>query len=200
MASRIRNVALTDAPAISRIYAPYVADHAISFELVPPDTAEMEKRIAGVITQYPWLVFEEDGDVLGYAYAAAHNPRHAYQWSVNVSVYLDVRAHRRGIGRALYTALFDLLRRQRFVNAYAGITLPNAASVGLHEAMGFVPVAVYPRVGFKFGKWYDTTWLHLRLAEEDGPPVGDPLPTAELWRDPSIERMLAAYAQTIRSV
>jgi L-amino acid N-acyltransferase YncA len=200
MASRIRNVAPTDAPAISRIYAPYVADHAISFELVPPDTAEMETRIAGVITQYPWLVFEEDGDVLGYAYAAAHNPRHAYQWSVNVSVYLDARAHRRGIGRALYTALFDLLRRQRFVNAYAGITLPNAASVGLHEAMGFVPVAVYPRVGFKFGKWYDTTWLHLRLVEEDGPPVGDPLPAAELWRDPSIERMLAAYAQTIRSV
>jgi len=196
MASRIRNVALTDAPAISRIYAPYVTDHAISFEGVPPDAAEMEQRIRGTITQYPWLVFEQDGDVLGYAYAATHNPRLAYQWSVNVSVYLDARAHRRGIGRALYTALFDLLRRQRFVNAYAGITLPNAASVGLHQAMGFVTVAVYPRVGFKFGRWHDTTWLHLRLVEEDGPPAGDPLPVADLWRDPAVAKMLDAYQST----
>jgi L-amino acid N-acyltransferase YncA len=196
MASRIRSIELTDAPAIARIYAPYVSDHAISFELVPPDTAEMERRINGVITQYPWLVFEEDGEVIGYAYAAAHNPRFAYQWSVNVSVYLDARAHRRGIGRALYTALFDLLRRQRFVNAYAGITLPNAASVGLHQAMGFVTVAVYPRVGFKFGRWHDTTWLHLRLVEEDGPPAGDPLPVADLWRDPAVAKMLDAYQST----
>jgi phosphinothricin acetyltransferase len=200
MASRIRNVELTDAPAIQRIYAPYVTDHAISFEGVPPDAAEMERRITGTIDRYPWLVFERDGEVLGYAYAAAHNPRLAYQWSVNVSVYLDARAHRLGIGRALYTALFDLLRRQRFVNAYAGITLPNAASVGLHESMGFVTVAVYPRVGFKFGRWHDTTWLHLRLVEEDAPPAGDPVPAPELWRDPSIESMLAACARTARSV
>ena len=176
MASRIRNVALTDAPAISRIYAPYVTDHAISFEMVPPDAAEMERRITATTAGYPWLVHEEDGEVLGYAYAATHNPRTAYQWSVNVSVYLDARVHRRGVGRALYTALFDLLRRQRFVNAYAGITLPNAASVGLHDAMGFVTVAVYPRIGFKFGRWHDTTWLHLRLVEEDAAPAGDPLP------------------------
>lgn len=199
MASRIRNVSLTDASAISRIYAPYVTDHAISFELEPPDTAEMERRISGVAAQYPWLVYEEDGEVLGYAYAATHNPRLAYQWSVNVSVYLDARAHRRGIGRALYEALFDLLRRQRFVNAYAGITLPNAASVGLHEAMGFVTVAVYPRVGFKFGRWHDTTWLHLRLVDEDEAPVGDPLPAEALWRESAVEESLAAYARKIRA-
>jgi L-amino acid N-acyltransferase YncA len=198
MASRIRNVNPTDAPAIQRIYAPYVTDRATSFEMVPPDAAEMERRIRDTIDQYPWLVFESDGEVLGYAYAGTHNPRHAYQWSVNVSVYLDARVHRRGVGRALYTALFDLLRRQRYVNAYAGITLPNEASVGLHEAMGFVTVAVYPRVGFKFGRWHDTTWLHLRLVEEDGPPAGDPLPASELWRDPSIEPMLAANARSIR--
>jgi L-amino acid N-acyltransferase YncA len=198
MASRIRNVELTDASAIQRIYAPYVTDHAISFEGVPPDAAEMERRIVGTIDRYPWLVFEREGEVLGYAYAAAHNPRLAYQWSVNVSVYLDASTHRQGIGRALYTALFDLLRRQGFVNAYAGITLPNAASVGLHESMGFVTVAVYPRVGFKFGRWHDTTWLHLRLVEEDAPPAGDPVPAPEMWRDPSIESMLAACARTIR--
>jgi L-amino acid N-acyltransferase YncA len=198
MASRIRNVELADAPAIARIYAPYVTDRATSFEMTPPDAAEMEQRIRGTIDHYPWLVFESEGEVLGYAYAGTHNPRQAYQWSVNVSVYLDARVHRRGVGRALYTALFDLLRRQRFVNAYAGITLPNAASVGLHEALGFVTVAVYPRIGFKFGKWHDTTWLHLRLIEEDTPPAGDPLPAPELWRDPSVEPMLAACAQTIR--
>jgi L-amino acid N-acyltransferase YncA len=196
MASRIRNVELSDAPAISRIYAPYVTDTATSFERVPPDAEEMEQRIAATIGQYPWLVFEQDGEVLGYAYAGAHSSRHAYQWSVNVSVYLDARAHRRGIGRALYTVLFELLRRQRFVNAYAGITLPNAASVGLHEAMGFVTVAVYPRVGFKFGKWHDTTWLHLRLVEEDAPPAGDPLPPEELWRDPSVQKLLADAYQS----
>ena len=198
MASRIRNVALTDAPAIQRIYAPYVTDRATSFEMAPPDDAEMERRISGTVHQYPWLVYEHEGEVLGYAYAATHNPRQAYQWSVNVSVYLDARVHRRGVGRALYTALFDLLRRQRYVNAYAGITLPNAASVGLHEALGFVTVAIYPRVGFKFGRWHDTTWLHLRLVEEDGPPAGDPMPTPELWGDPSIEPMLAACVETIR--
>jgi L-amino acid N-acyltransferase YncA len=176
MASRIRHVSLSDAPAIQRIYAPYITDSVISFEMTPPDTAEMAQRIGSTIRQFPWLVFERDGDVLGYAYAGTHNPRVAYQWSANVSVYLDARIHRQGVGRALYTTLFDLLRRQRYVNAYAGITLPNEGSVGLHQAMGFVTVAVYPKVGFKFGKWWDTTWLHLRLAEGDAPPVGDPLP------------------------
>lgn len=178
MASRIRNVALTDAPEISRIYAPYVTDHATSFELVPPDAAEMERRIGDTTARYPWVVFEHDGEVLGYAYAAAHNPRLAYQWSVNVSVYLDAGAHRRGIGRALYTALFDLLRRQGFVNAYAGITLPNPASVGLHEALGFRHLGVYRGVGHKHGRWYDVGWWHLELRplpERPEPP--SPLPT-----------------------
>ena len=159
----IRSVDLTDAQAVQAIYAPFVLDSAISFETVVPDVIEIRRRIEAQRERYPWLVLEADRAVVGYAYASAHRTRQAYQWSVDVSVYVDRAVHRRGIGRALYVALFDFLRRQRFVNAYAGITLPNPSSVGLHESLGFEPVGVYRRVGFKFDRWHDVVWLHLRL-------------------------------------
>jgi L-amino acid N-acyltransferase YncA len=197
MAKRIRRAAATDAETIRRIYAPFVADMATSFETVPPDITEIERRLATHGDRYPWIVFENAGEVLGYAYASAHNERHAYQWSVNVSVYIDPRAHRSGVGRALYTALFELLRRQRFVNAYGGITLPNPASVGLHESLGFVPVGTYSRVGFKFGTWHDVMWLHLRLADAPAPP-GDPLPIARLFHDEGVRAVLDACAESVR--
>jgi len=175
VAGRIRSASRDDAEAIQQIYAPFVREHATSFETVPPDRIEVERRIADAGTAYPWLVYEERDAVLGYAYASQHSSRHAYQWSTNVSVYIDPRAQRRGIARCLYSALFDVLRRQRFVNAYGGITLPNPASLGLHISMGFVPVGVYRGVGFKFGRWHDVMWLHLRLRDDER-PAGDPLP------------------------
>jgi len=131
METRIRSVAVSDAEAVREIYAPFVSDVATSFEVVVPDLNEVERRIQMQRDRYPWLVFEKDAKVLGYAYASAHRSRPAYQWCVEVSVYVDPQAHRRGVGRALYEALFELLRRQGFVNAYAGITLPNPASMGL---------------------------------------------------------------------
>jgi phosphinothricin acetyltransferase len=136
----------------------------------------MEQRIAATLPHFPWLVEEQQGQVVGYAYASRHHERAAYQWSVNVSVYIDEAHRRRGVGRALYTKLFDLLRQQGLCGAYAGITLPNAGSVGLHESLGFRPVGIYRAVGHKLGAWYDVGWWQLSLCERipDPPPPRPP--------------------------
>ena len=159
-----------DAAAIAAIYAPNVERKPASFELVAPDAAQMAARIRSVLERWPWLVLEEGGAVLGYCYAGAYAERAAYQWSATVSVYARDGQHRRGIGRRLYGVLFDVLRRQGVCNAFAGITLPNDASVGLHRAMGFEPVGIYRRVGFKFGAWHDVGWFGCRLDESAGEP------------------------------
>ena len=152
----------------------------ISFETVAPDAAEMASRIAATLPRYPWLVCEVGGVVAGYAYASQHRVRAAYQWAVDVAVYIDSRYHRQGLGRALYVALFRLLARQGIYNAYAGITLPNAKSVGLHEALGFVPVGVYREVGFKCGRWLDVGWWQLALMPKPAAEPPAPTPFAEL--------------------
>jgi phosphinothricin acetyltransferase len=191
----IRNVELADAAAIRDIYAPFVSESATSFEADPPDAAVMARRIEELREKYPWLVFEVAGEVLGYAYASPHRAaRKAYQWCVETSVYIHEQVRRRGIGRALYASLFELLRRQGYVNAYAGITLPNAGSRRLHESMGFVPIGVYPRIGFKFGKWHDVLWLQLRL-QETAEPVADPLPAKELFGQTGVRTLLENYAR-----
>ena len=159
----IRLATIADAPQFAAIYAPYCSDSVISFEEVAPSADEMAGRIAATLVRFPWLVFEEAGDIRGYAYAGRHRDRAAYRWSTDVSAYVRVDWHHRGIGRALYTRLFEILVRLGYYNAFAGITLPNAASVGLHESMGFVPVGVYRRVGYKFGTWHDTGWWQLEL-------------------------------------
>ena len=175
---RIRAAAVTDAAAIQAIYGPVVERTAISFEETAPTVAEMAARIAATLPMHPWLVCEEAGHVLGYAYAGSHKARAAYRWSVDVTIYIDATAHRSGVGRALYTVLFDLLARQNFHMAFAGIALPNPASIGLHEAMGFRPLGVYPQVGFKFGRWHDAGWWH-RLLSAATPPA-EPIPFASL--------------------
>jgi L-amino acid N-acyltransferase YncA len=197
MAHRIRRVDVADAEAVRAIYAPFITDSATSFEAVVPDLAEIERRLQAHADYYPWLVFERDGTVLGYAYGSPHRARTAYQWSVEVSVYIDARAHRQGVGRALYTALFGLLRRQCYMNAFAGITLPNAPSVGLHESLGFVPVGVFRQIGFKFDRWHDVGWLHLRLSDAAKPP-SDPLPTAGLWHNGEVTMLLDECARSVR--
>jgi L-amino acid N-acyltransferase YncA len=169
----IRPAETRDAAAIAAIYAPHITEGVASFEMIPPDAAEMLTRMQQTTKSYPWLVCEKDGAVVGYAYAGPHNARAAYVWSVNVTVYIAQRHHRAGVGRTLYTALFARLRQQGFYNAYGGITLPNAGSVGLHEAMGFKLVGVYGAVGYKFGAWRDVGWWHLALQEK---PAGDPQP------------------------
>jgi L-amino acid N-acyltransferase YncA len=196
MGKRIRSIKMSDAPAVRDIYAPFVSDSATSFEVVPPDVSEVERRIMNLRTRFPWLVFESDGKVLGFAYASPHRSRPAYRWSVDVSVYINSDSHHRGIGRALYMALFELLRRQGYFNAYAGIALPNQASVGLHESLGFSQIGIFERTGFKFGQWHDVVWFQLRLLE-DPSPTEDPLHPDKLFEDDHIIAMLDECAQTV---
>ena len=166
-----------DGEALSDIYRPAVTDCATSFEVVPPDGAEMAQRVSRVLERTPWLVWERDGRVLGYAYASSHRERAAYQWSVEVSAYIHPDAKRGGVGRSLYTSLFAALVVQGFRNAYAGITLPTPESVGFHTAMGFTPVGVYRGIGYKHGAWHDVIWLERALAPRDiDPPAPVPLP------------------------
>jgi phosphinothricin acetyltransferase len=179
MTLEIRMAIDDDAEQIAAIYAPYVRDTPISFEVDPPTGAEMAARIAAVSASHPWLVCTDGARVVGYSYAGKHHERAAYRWSADVSVYVDASAHRRGIGRALYTALLQVIAAQRFYNAYAGITLPNPPSVGLHEAMGFTPVGVYRRVGFKLGAWHDVGWWALALRPPDLVPAA-PRPVGAL--------------------
>ncbi len=180
-----------DAAAIAEIYRPVVAGTAISFEIDPPSPAEMEQRIRAVLGYAPWLMCEEGGTVVGYAYAGRHRERAAYGWCVDVSVYVREAMRRGGVGRALYGSLFALLRLQGFCAAHAGITLPNPASVGLHESLGFLPVGVYRKVGFKGGAWHDVGWWQLELRERRGapPPV---LGLDELRRHPGFDAALGA--------
>jgi phosphinothricin acetyltransferase len=177
----IRFATPDDAAGVAAVYAPYCST-PISFELEPPDAVEISARMAKVLEAYPWLVAEEDGAIVGYAYGSRHRERAAYRWSVDVSVYVQQGRHRLGIGRRLYAILFDLLRRQGFVNAYAGVTLPNPGSVGLHESLGFEPVGVYRRVGYKCGAWHDVAWYQLRLQEPTAPPA-PPSAIAPSWTD-----------------
>jgi L-amino acid N-acyltransferase YncA len=164
-----------DAAAIAVIYAPSVSGGVASFEATPPGEAEMGRRIADGSRTHPWLVAERDGAVAGYAYGAPHRSRAAYRWTVEVTVYVDARRQRSGVGRELYGALLPLLARQRFHLAVAGITLPNDASVALHEAAGFEPVGVYREIGYKNGAWHDVGWWQARLraaGERPEEPLG----------------------------
>jgi len=183
-----------DAEQIAAIYAPNVTDTIISFELEPPTADEMRRRIEITLQRYPWLVCERQGRLLGYAYAGAHRSRAAYQWSVDVSVYVHEEARRTGVGRALYASLFAALEHQGFYNAYAGATLPNPASVGLHEAMGFRPVGVYRGTGYKMGAWHDVGWWHLPLRER----VADPDSPADLPSVLGSEEWEAALAKGLQ--
>ena len=168
----IRPATPEDGAALAAIYAPAVDGAATSFERDPPDAAEMAARVASVVTFTPWLVLEQGGAIVGYAYASRHKERWAYQWSVDTAIYVAPGHHRSGVGRALYAALFPILRRQGFFVAHAGITLPNEGSVRLHESFGFQPIGVYPAVGWKLGAWRDVGWWRLALRE----PAADPAP------------------------
>ena len=172
--NKVRIATASDAAAIAAIYAPIVRDTAISFETEPPTPSMIAQRIREGLEIYPWLTAERDGRIMGYAYASKHRERSAYRWSADVSTYVDECARRSGVGRALYGQLIAILREQGFHAAFAGIALPNAASIGLHEAMGFQPLGIYKEVGFKLGSWHDVGWWRLGLTqslEMPGEPV-----------------------------
>jgi L-amino acid N-acyltransferase YncA len=179
MSQIIRLATADDAPFIQAIYAPIVRETTISFETEPPDAAEIAARIAKVQQMYPWLVLEQDGIFAGYAYATRQRDRAAYQWNVEVSVYVDPAQQGKGVGWALYETLFNILRRQGFYNAYAIITLPNPASVAIHEKVGFRFLTQLPETGYKFGAWHATGWWALELQPKPANPP-PPIPLRQL--------------------
>ena len=167
-----------DAAACAAIYEPYVRTTAISFEDQAPRPDQLGKRIERFQRSHQWLVAEDDDQVVGYAYGCPHRERAAYRWATEVSVYVNIERHRRGYGRALYRELLPQLADRGFHTALAGVTLPNDASVALHESLGFSPVGVYRGIGYKLGSWWDVGWWQLALRERDGDtPPSDPAPT-----------------------
>jgi L-amino acid N-acyltransferase YncA len=169
---KVRDANAHDAEACAAIYAPYVTDTTITFEYEPPSAAEMARRIAAAQRAHAWLVLEDDGRVVGYAYAGPYKERAAYRWSSEVSVYLEMGRRRSGSGRLLYEALFERLAERGFRTLVAVMTLPNDASEDLHRAMGFEPIGTFRRVGWKHGQWRDVAWAQRSLGADDGPPVG----------------------------
>src|SRR5688572_30833437 len=217
----IRLATTDDAAAISAIYGPYCESTVISFEEMAPSAEEMARRIAAIGATRPWIVLESacgpsearsgrasasgggapralknDGQIIGYAYASAHHERAAYRWSVSTAIYISRHHHRRGAGRALYTTLFALLRVLGYRQATAGITLPNAASVGLHAAFGFAPVGVYRGIGYKMGGWHDVGWYQAEIQPVSAQPE-EPLSVRDLadtstW-DNAVQQGLKLY-------
>lgn len=155
----IRSVQLADAKAIQAIYQPYVTETAITFEVDVPTVLEFERRITKTLARYPYLVAEVDGKVLGYAYASTYYARAAYDWTVELSIYISKEARGQGIGSALYDALEEELKARGYLRFLACIALPNEASIAMHEKRGYVQVSHFPKVGYKFEQWHDIVWM-----------------------------------------
>lgn len=161
----IRVATPADASGILAIYAPYIENTSFTFETEVPSVAAFAERIDHYLQNWPWLVFEVDGRIAGYAYASGYRERVAYQWSVECSVYVHDDHLRAGVAGALYAALFEILKKQGFRNVYAVINLPNQRSVAFHESCGFRYFATYEQVGYKLGQWKNVGWWRLILNE-----------------------------------
>ncbi len=165
----IRMATVADVPQILEIYGPYVKNTAISFEYTVPTLEEFTGRFLSITARFPWLVWEEAGRILGYAYGSLPFERAAYQWCAEASIYLHPEAHRKGIGKQLYAALEVYLQAQGYHKVYAIITTANEASVAFHKAVGYRHTATMPHCGYKFGSWYGTVWMEKDLTEAETP-------------------------------
>jgi phosphinothricin acetyltransferase len=173
LAGSLREAEREDAKAIREIYAPFVRETAVSFEITVPDEAEMARRIEDVRSYASWLVFVDEARkrIAGYAYGSKHRSREAYRWALEVSVYVDEPYRRQGVARILYRRLFHRLAEQGYFTALAGVALPNPGSVGFHQSMGFTPVGIFHRIGYKFGSWHDVGWWQTSLQPEGKSPI-----------------------------
>ncbi len=170
MANGIRTANIEDSADILRIYAHYIINTAYTFEVDVPEISQFTKRVEEISKEYPFLVYVQDEKIVGYAYASKHKERAAYCYDVDVSVYLDIECVGAGIGTKLYNMLFEMLKKQGFYNAYAGITVPNERSVELHKKYGFEDIGVFKKTGYKFDKWHGVQWMGKTLQEHTVPP------------------------------
>lgn len=175
----IRLAAPTDAKAILDIYAPYIINTSLTFETEVPSEKDFGKRINDYLQNWPWLVCEIDGLIAGYAYGSKYRERSGYQWCVESSVYIHDDFKQKGIADALYTALFEILKRQGYYTVYAVINLPNDRSVVFHEKLGFEYFATYKNVGYKLGQWKNVGWWQLTLYQYKDEP-SSPIKFSEL--------------------
>ncbi|MHB8127698.1 MAG: GNAT family N-acetyltransferase [Mobilitalea sp.] len=171
VSKKIRLAVENDSVSLLNIYGEFIRDTAVTFETVVPSVLEFSKRIRDVLEDSPWLVCELNGENIGYAYASKHRERAAYQWSVDVTVYVNPLYHRKHIATALYTALIELLKIQGYYSAYSGISLPNLKSEAFHESFDFKPVGVFHNVGYKFGEWRDVKWFELTISKHSKNPT-----------------------------
>jgi phosphinothricin acetyltransferase len=167
-----RDATPADAGRLLDIYSPYVSDSATSFETAVPTLEEFASRITKYASEWCWLVAEMDGEIAGYAYGGQHRERAAYRWSVETSAYVHSSFQGRGLAKALYFELFSRLAERGYCNALAVIVLPNPASIRLHESVGFEPIGVFKRAGWKFGQWHDVAWYQRAIRNE--PPCAEP--------------------------
>ena len=170
----IRVATKDDAAGMLEIYAPFILNSGITQETEVPSTEEFQKRILSNLTERPWLVCEIDNEIAGYAYAGKHRDRKGYQWCTEPSVYLSEKYFGLKVGDALYTALFDILKIQGYVNAYAVITLPNDRSVAFHKKFGFSYLTTYKKIGYKLGQWHDVGWMQYEVVPHKEDP-SDPI-------------------------
>lgn len=160
----IRLIKPEDAAGVLSVYAPYVQHTNISFEYEVPAVEDFTQRIATIMQSYPWLVCEQEGKIIGYAYGGQHRARTAYKWSVETAIYMGEHYRGKGIGKQLYTTLFELLKLQGYATAFAGMTLPNDKSEALHRSCGFEEIGVFKNIGYKNNQWHDVKWMQLNLA------------------------------------
>ena len=189
-ATMIRPAQVDDGAAVASVYAPYVRDTPVSFEVEPPTEATMTERINATLATHPWLVAERNGELVGFAYAGKHSQRAAYRWTVDVTVYIRDGERRTGLGRPLYQALLATLRLQGFRSAFAEIVLPNPGSVRLHEAMGFKHIGVHQDIGHKLGRWHDIGYWRLGLSDGPASP-NEPVPFAVFRHAKAFNGLLA---------
>ena len=188
-ARSVRVATTADGDACAAIYAPYVLETSVSFELVPPTGADMAARIARTVDRSPWLVVEVDGIVRAYAYGMRHRDRAAYDWTIETTVYVDRHFRRQGLGRVAMRSLLAVLRLQGFHLAVAGVTAPNPGSVKLHRSLGFERIGEFQAIGWKRGGWHGVEWFARELSPRD--PVPDPItPLPDLLGTPELRDAL----------
>lgn len=194
---KIRLATEEDCASLLEIYAPYIANTSITFEYKIPTVMEFRERMANILKHYPWLVYEINKCIAGYAYASRFREREAYKWSVSLSIYINQEYHRKGIGKALYYALLGLLKLQGYYNAYVAVTLPNSKSESFHEAFGFKEIGVYHKAGYKFGNWHDIKEYELKIQEHIHSPI-DPKSINELSCTDEFKAIIEKAEQMIK--